>query len=366
MNMSNSPISTPQGHASSASGPSAWDGDTLLLSDIGVPMAACSAGGEVVGLSRQARIVLEEVGVDTSTLPFRLPAKLWADLEEVREGEAIEWHPATQDPEASLGCTRYTFGPSRFIVLMREVSAKRRELSRRMHQQRLESTGRLVASIAHDVRTALASILYNADFLATAVQDLAPRAVAETAQEIHGASRRLESICAGLLGFAKLGPPVADNVSVHDVVGRACSLVRPMYRERGHDLRSRVAPSGLCVRGNAILLDQILVNLLVNAAKASREPVHVELECEEVPAEGGAPSERIRIVVSDDGPGVPPALRDSIFRPFFTTHSDGSGLGLTTAREAAREMGGDLILEPTERGARFVAVFLSVQPPERP
>jgi signal transduction histidine kinase len=366
MSVSNAPVSTPNGQGASVSGPSPWDGDTLSLSEIGVPMAACSGSGEVVGLSRQARAVLEGIGVDTSRLPFPLPAKLWADLEEVREGEAIEWHPATQDKEAALGCTRYAFGASRFIVLMREVSAKRRELSRRMHQQRLESTGRLVASIAHDVRTALASILYNADFLATAVQDLAPRAVAETAQEIHGASRRLEGICAGLLGFAKLGPPVADNVSLHEVAGRACSLVRPMYRERGHELRSRVTPSGLCVRGNAILIDQILVNLLVNAAKASRDPVHVELECEEVPGVEGAPSERIRIAVTDDGPGVPPALRDSIFHPFFTTHSDGSGIGLTTAREAAREMGGDLILEPTERGARFVAVLLSATLPEHP
>lgn len=365
MSTSNSPVKSTAGYGPSASEPSPWDGDTLALSEIGVPMAACSAAGDVIGLSRQARAVLEGVGVNTARLPFALPAKLWADLQEVREGEAVEWHPATLDKEASLGCTRYAFGAARFIVLMREVSAKRRELSRRMHQQRLESIGRLVASIAHDVRTALASILYNADFLATAVQDLPPRAVAETSEEIHGASRRLESICAGLLGFAKLGPPVADNVSLYDVVVRACSLVRPMYRERGHDLRSQVTPVGLRVRGNSLLIDQILVNLLVNAAEASREPVSVRLECDAVPGDGDTPSDRIRIAVSDDGPGVPSALRDSIFHPFFTTHADGSGLGLTTAREAARDMGGDLFLEPTERGARFVAVLEAMPLPER-
>lgn len=335
---------------------SAWDGDTMSLAEIAVPMAACNASGEIVGLSRQARTVLEGVGLDTSRLPFALPARLWADLENVPEGEAIEWHLGSES-QASLGCTRYAFGPGRFILLMREVSAKRRELSRRLHQQRLESTGRLVASIAHDVRTALASILYNADFLASAVQELPPRAVAETANEIHSASRRLESICAGLLGFAKLGPPVADNVALHEVVGRACSLVRPMYRERGHELKSQVLPS-LRVRGNSILLDQIFVNLLVNAAEASREPIHVSVECEALPRAAKDEPERVRITVSDDGPGVPPSLRDSIFHPFFTTHADGSGIGLTTAREAARDMGGDLFLEASERGARFVAVLL--------
>jgi signal transduction histidine kinase len=349
---------------SSPLGPTrAWDGDTVSLSEINVPMAACNAVGEVVGLSPQARAVLEGVGVDPSRLPFALPRQLWADLENVAEGAAIEWH-AANEIEASLGCTRYAFGGWGFLVLMREVSAKRRELSRRLHRQRLESTGRLVASIAHDVRTALASILYNADFLVGSVQELPPRAVAETAAEIHSASRRLESICAGLLGFAKLGPPVADDVALHDVVGRVCSLVRPMYRERGHELKSHPVPGGLRVRGNAILIDQILVNLLVNAAEASREPIHVVLECSS--ASRGDGPERVCISVSDDGPGVPAALRESIFHPFFTTHSDGSGLGLTTAREAAREMGGDLFLEPSQRGARFVALLLAGIPAGQP
>jgi signal transduction histidine kinase len=341
-----------------------WDGDTVSLSEINVPMAACNAAGEVVGLSPQARAVLEGVGLDPSRLPFALPRQLWADLENVAEGAAIEWH-AANEIEASLGCTRYAFGAWGFLVLMREVSAKRRELSRRLHRQRLESTGRLVASIAHDVRTALASILYNADFLVSSVQELPPRAVAETAAEIHSASRRLETICAGLLGFAKLGPPVADDVALHDVVGRVCSLVRPMYRERGHELKSYPVAGGLRVRGNAILIDQILVNLLVNAAEASREPIHVVLECSSAPRGGDGP-ERVCISVSDDGPGVPPGVRDSIFHPFFTTHSDGSGLGLTTAREAAREMGGDLFLEPSQRGARFVALLLAGTPAGQP
>jgi signal transduction histidine kinase len=69
----------------------------------------------------------------------------------------------------------------------------------------------------------------------------------------------------------------------------------------------------------------------------------------------------VRITVTDDGPGVPEGVRESIFHPFFTTHPEGSGLGLTTAREAAREMGGDLILEPSARGARFVALLQAAE-----
>jgi signal transduction histidine kinase len=350
-------MSTPNSRPSPDPVPQGWHGSTFSFADTGVPMAACNQAGEILALTPPAKSVLERVGIDASRLPCALPAKLWRDLSSVPEGEAIEWHAAPGDTEASLGCTRYTFGRTGFIVLMREVSAKRRELSRRLHQQRLESTGRLVASIAHDVRTALASVLYNADFLATAVHELPPREIVETAKEIHAAGRRLEGICAGLLGFAKLGPPVVDDVAVEEVVGRACSLVRPMYRDRAHRLRSHVSMPGLRVRGNSILIDQILVNLLVNAAEASHDPVQVTLECEAEPSGPNGSTQRVRISVTDDGPGVPESLRDSIFHPFFTTHADGSGLGLTTAREAAREMGGDLLLEETPRGARFVALL---------
>jgi signal transduction histidine kinase len=332
-------------------------GLAFSLAESGAPMAACTLDGQVVGISPGGRAVLKGVGIDADSLPFALPSTLWTELGEVPEGTAVEWRAIPKELDASLGCSRYACGPEHYTVLMKEVSEKRRELSRRLHQQRLESTGRLVASIAHDVRTALASILYNADFLSSSAHELPMTEIADTASAIHTASRRLEGICAGLLGFAKLGPKVADEVALHDVVGRVCSLVRPMYRERAHDLRSRVSPASLRVRGNAILIDQILVNLLVNAAEASNQPIHVLLECAPEPVRRPGEPRLVRISVTDDGPGVPEALRESIFHPFFTSHSDGSGLGLTTAREAARDMGGDLILEPTPRGARFIAML---------
>ncbi|HMJ13793.1 MAG TPA: HAMP domain-containing sensor histidine kinase [Polyangiaceae bacterium] len=340
----------------------ALQGIAFSLSEVGAPMAACNPSGEVIGISPNARAVLEGVGIDAERIPFALPPTLWAELSEAPEGRAIEWRAMAQECDALLGCSRYACGPEHYIVLMKEVSAKRRELSRRLHQQRLESTGRLVASIAHDVRTALASILYNADFLSSSAHELPAVEIADTASAIHTASRRLEGICAGLLGFAKLGPKVVDEVSLQDVVARVCSLVRPMYRERAHELRSRVASPSLRVCGNAILIDQILVNLLVNAAESSSQPIRVLLECSPDSDESAERPRMVRISVTDDGPGVPEAVRDSIFHPFFTTHADGSGLGLTTAREAARDMGGDLILEPTERGASFVALLLRGEP----
>ena len=132
---SNAGFSTPHPVVTSLPEASAWDGQNIPLSDISAPMAACTATGEVLGLTPPARAILQGVGISAQTLPFSLPEKLWTDLAMAPEGEAIEWHAAGTATGASLGCTRYAFGPERFIVLMREVSAKRRELSRRLHRR---------------------------------------------------------------------------------------------------------------------------------------------------------------------------------------------------------------------------------------
>lgn len=331
-----------------------WDGAAVRLEHLEAPVAVCDANGTVLGMSPRAFDLFEGLGIGPRRPPFPFPSSLWKALSEATRGAAIEWRPEDGERSACLGCTRYALGASHSIVLMQEVSAKRAQLMRRLHQQRLESTGRLVASISHDVRTALASILYNADFLHNAIDSLSREEVVTTVRDVHIASRRLQAIVDRLLDFAKLGPPVTDDVSLEDVLRRVLALVRPIFRERCHTLKAKVQPEGAWVRGNALVIDQILVNLLVNAAEASSSPIDVSVDVRRAAEDLDGRMPAMRVEVSDSGPGVPAAMRDTIFQPFFTTRTEGTGLGLTTSREAARELGGDLTLEPSDRGARFV------------
>lgn len=345
------------GPSASSSPDSLEAGETISLEVVGAPMIVTNNDGEVLGASRQARGLLAKFGIPLKRLERRLPARLWADLSIAGLGEAIEWQPDGSAPGAWLGCTRYSLGTNQSLVLMREVSEKRAELHRRLHRQRLESTGRLVATIAHDVRTSVASILYNSDWMAASVAALSPDELAETAREIQTASRRLQAIVDRLLDFAKLGPPVTDDISLADVAHRVVALVRPVYRDAGHSIRIDIGESAAAVRGNALVLDQILLNLLVNAAEVAKDPLSVCISTEPAMISGAPPVPAVRILVEDDGPGVPEGFQDRIFEPFFTTRQKGTGLGLTTAREAARELGGELELEPSPRGARFVVTL---------
>ncbi|HET9932472.1 MAG TPA: ATP-binding protein [Polyangiaceae bacterium] len=331
--------------------------EMLALSAIDAPIAVCSTSGQLEVATPSALSLLRRLGVVDRT-PAPLPEDLWRLLERADVGEAVEWRPPHAKRDL-LGCTRYAVSSRGSLLLMQEVSEKHLAFSKRLHRQRLESTGRLVASIAHDIRSSVASIVYSADFLSVSGSSLTPEALKDTVQEISEASRRLRLTVDGLLDYARLGPSIAIPVSLRDVLNRSQGLLRALYREGAHRLQVELSPGAEWASGNPISIEQIFVNLLLNAAEASSGPrvVSVSSVVSVAPdAPGGDPT-HVCVRVRDDGPGVPESVRDSIFDPFFTTKPNGTGIGLTAAREAAESLDGRLLLEPAEKGACF-AVYL--------
>ena len=319
--------------------------------DVEAPLALCSSSGEVRAITDVGLALLRRLGVIDS-VPSPLPDELWEALEETPLGEAVEWRPPTDDASV-LGCTRHRRRDG-FLLLMKEVSGIHVELSRRLHRQRLESTGRLVASIAHELRNAVSSIVYSADFLTHAGSDLTPESQGEAIEEIVVASTRLRETVDGLLDYARLGPGVSVPVSLGGVLNRAQGFLRGRLRKGPHVLQIEVAADADCVQGNSISIEQIFVNLLLNSTQAATGPMTVRIESSRAPWPDGRPGEAARVCVRDDGPGIPERIRRTVFQPFFTTRPEGTGLGLTTARDAAESLGGLLDLEPSTDGACFV------------
>ncbi|HTU57184.1 MAG TPA: ATP-binding protein, partial [Polyangiales bacterium] len=308
--------------------------EMLALSAIEAPIALCSSSGQLEAATPAALVLLQRLGV-LDLPPAPLPTDLWRLLTRAEAGEAVEWRP----PRAKrnlLGCTRYDVSDRGSLLLMREVSEKHLAFSRRLHRQRLESTGRLVASIAHDIRSSVASIVYSADFLSVSGGSITEQSLRDTVREISDASKRLRLTVDGLLDYARLGPSVAVPVSLREVLGRSQGLLRSLYREGMHRLRLELAPDAEWASGNPIAIEQVFVNLLLNAAESSSEPrqVVVSSTLSAAPdARHGAERTHVCVRVCDDGPGIPEALRESVFDPFFTTKPNGTGIGLTSARE---------------------------------
>jgi signal transduction histidine kinase len=317
--------------------------ESISLRDVGAAIAICTPEGFVVGATAHARALLQRAGVDCEDLPVVLPPGLVAALTATPEGQSNEWRPPAGN--LCLGWARYRAGAGLVMLLMREITEMQHELSRRLQQQRLQAIGTIVAGIAHDIRTPLACVVFTARVLQSRLADLTPEERAQSLDTIVDAATRMRETIAGLLDYARLGPPTVSRTRLDEVVSRVCSLLRPLLRDAGHDVATRVAP-GISVQGNPLVVEQILVNLVHNATEAANAPLLVQI----------AASQRdddVVVDVRDDGPGIPANVRPHVFKPFFTTRADGTGLGLTMAQEAARELGGDLSLLDSDAGAHF-------------
>lgn len=337
----------------------AWDGNRLCLAAIGGAIAVATVGGVVEGATAAARSLLMRYKIVLDSLQLPVSPRFWAELTRTPMGEAIIWRIESDGPY--LGCTRYHLGESHVLLVMREMTDRSYAITQRLHEQRLEATGRLMATIAHDLRTPLASILFNAHFLENYWNTASPADTVASIEEIRTACERLRRSIDGLLDFARLEAPLLTRVSLLEVFDRVASLLRPVLREGGHVLAFNLDDAALHVRGNGLILEQIMVNLIMNAIESTRQSATVEIRTRQ----SGLSSHRMVLVeIADNGPGIPSDLSTRVFDPFFSTKPHGTGLGLTTAREAATQLGGDLTLESSQGGACFVLTLLASASPD--
>ncbi|MGH7298493.1 MAG: hybrid sensor histidine kinase/response regulator, partial [Polyangiaceae bacterium] len=205
--------------------------------------------------------------------------------------------------------------------------------------EKLSSLGTLAGGIVHDLANPLSAVLGTAQLLE---QDLDGKHQDEIGA-IISAARYMREVCLGLNEFARRSRPgEVTLVDVSEVCGKALTLARYAKKLSDIEVETRLEPALPSVRAIASELLQVIVNLVVNAADAApRGRVTVTTR------KDGA-GESVLIDVKDDGPGVPEALRQQIFEPFYTTKpvGKGTGLGLYIARRIVLRLGGELLLDP--------------------
>jgi signal transduction histidine kinase len=336
----------------------------LHLDDIGAPLAVLDSAAHVLDATPSAAALLSRFQL-AADLPAPLAPELARELAATPFGVPIMWRPKVE-LDAVLGCTRYQMGDDRRLLLMREITEQQRALSQRMHRQRLEETGRIAALMAHDLRTPLSSIVYNVDVLQTRAGELSTVAARELLHETKLAADQMRRSIAGLLDFVRLGPPVTSIQTLREIFDRVSSLLRPVLRAGAHELRCDLQDDQVRVRGNPLTIEQIFVNLLINATEATDRPVRIQITSEPITSTAAGLWSRngncalVLIRVADDGPGIPSELAGSVFAPFATSKPHGTGLGLTIAREAAQSLGGQLQHEPSPTGCVMAVVLPTV------
>jgi len=253
-------------------------------------------------------------------------------------------------------------------VTEHEAEAERERLHmleaerRALLSERLALIGQLAAGVAHEINNPMAYVKANNEFVREQVAGLEPvdREVLAALTESQTGIQRVQDIVSMLLAFARTEPDTLEPVLLGPLVE---DTVRLASAGHGGEVAVRVdlRNGEVGVLGNRQQLSQVLVNLLLNAADA------VALNPPERPGRiqvaAGVELGRVRIVVEDNGPGIPPAMLSKVFDPFYTTKppGKGTGLGLTVAREYTERFGGTLTVENAQpNGARFVVELPAV------
>jgi signal transduction histidine kinase len=199
--------------------------------------------------------------------------------------------------------------------------------------ERLSAIGQLSAGFAHEIRNPLASISGAAAILARSENRDAKNA--RCLDIITKECERLNGLLSNFLNFARPRPPRLETVEMEPILENVLALARHGIRGKDVQLEKAVEPDLPAVECDAEQLEQVLLNLMLNAMEASPDGSTVTL--------GAATRDgAIEVSVADEGHGVAPAHIDRLFDPFFTTKEHGTGLGLPVAHQIMRQMGGSL------------------------
>jgi two-component system, cell cycle sensor histidine kinase and response regulator CckA len=258
--------------------------------------------------------------------------------------------------------------PRRVAGILSDVTEQKR-LEEQLHQaQKMESLGRLAGGMAHDFNNLMTAVLGHVSF---AAETLPPGHEArEELSAIEQAALRASELTRQLLAFARLQHVAPRVVDVNELVASLQGLLRRLIGE-DIDLATRLVPESVCACIDPIQLEQVLVNLAVNARDAMPHGGSLVLETSSVVVKTEAhlplpEGPYVRVAVRDTGHGIGPNVREHLFEPFFTTKQPGkgTGLGLATCYGIVQQCGGHIAVESEpEQGARFEVYLPRVDAP---
>ncbi len=247
--------------------------------------------------------------------------------------------------------------PPTVLVVGRDVTGDLDMRARLAQTERLAAVGELVAGVAHEVNNPLATISAFAQLL---LRDKTLTAQhRESIDVIQSETTRAGQVLRDLLTFARQSEGERALVDVSELVERTLRLRLYELESRGIACDSELAEQLPPVLGDARQLQQVVLNLVMNAIQAMGQTGGGRLTLR-TQAEG----ERVVLEVCDTGPGVPAEVRERIFEPFFTTKEDGTGLGLSVSYGIITTHGGSIDVTSSANGTTFRVALPACSPAE--
>src|SRR6185369_7356797 len=232
----------------------------------------------------------------------------------------------------------------------RETEARLQVVQQELVQaNRLAILGQVAAGVAHEINQPVATISAYADNARVFLERRQTNQVDENLEAIAGLTERIGAITDELKAFARKGRVAPEPLELLSVIDGAVILLKSRFAGQLEALDIRPPPAGLCVLGNRIRLEQILINLFQNALEAleGRADAKVYVSVTET-------GDEVAIEVADNGPGISPDILKSLFTPFNTSKERGLGLGLVISKDIVADYGGRIDVASGDSGTRFI------------
>ncbi len=334
----------------------AWAGETWLavrhtlyepplLVTLSAPLGALGQPFETA--ARRGAIALLAVALSAVVVATLATRRITRPLERLADGAGAVAQGELELAVAEDGPDEIRRVARAFNTMTVSLRQTLRELSRR---ESLAAVGEFAASLAHEVRNPLTAIRLDLQRAREHLSD-GERSSALVDHALHEVAR-LDASVTGGLRLARSGQPSLTPLDLRQPLEAAYHAAEPRFNASGAVLEPLVLPTDpVWTKGDAGALEQLFLNILLNAAEASGAGMRAGVEFER--ADG-----TVHVSIWDRGKGIAPEQMDRIFEPFYSTSPEGTGLGLPIARRIARAHGGELEIESRPGGGTTARITL--------
>jgi len=322
-----------------------------LVEHVPVALAAVYAGGRVELLNNAARRLL---GYEDLTRRLLEGGTVADALRALKAGERrlIRVTGATGPQQLTVNATQITLaGEPQLLVSLQNIGGELEAVEVRAWQE-------LVRVLTHEMMNSLTPVSSLARTAQDVLEDLRAKIAdrPDLSEELADAEQAIDTVArrsSGLLRFVEryrqftsVPEPQVQRQKLRQVVDRLERLMAAPMAERLIRFESVILPPNLELLADPDLVDQVLINLVKNAVEALGVRTDGRIRVSSFLDETG----HVLIQVADNGPGIPPEVADKIFVPFYTTKREGSGIGLSLARQIMLTHGGSIGVAPAEDG----------------
>jgi PAS domain S-box-containing protein len=241
------------------------------------------------------------------------------------------------------------------VLILRDVTRveKLEEMAKRT--EKLMAMGEMAANIAHEIRNPLGSIEL---FVSLLMKDMKDKTHQERLSHIITSVKNMDNKISNLLLFTTQKHPMMRTVNLHRIVKEVLQFSDPIIRQEDISLSVKYASVEPRVRGDAEMLKQVFLNILLNAIQAMTDGGRLGIETSVSPLRREDGMRSVEVKISDTGIGITKDNLKKIFDPFFSTRERGSGLGLAIVHNIVHAHGGSIDVESREEEGTTLSITL--------